>query len=284
MALNQAARQASSQSNFYYSFLFLPKEERDAIYQVYRFCRAVDDVVDSNQPQDEKRRQIHQWRQELDRCYAGQPGHPITQPLLEPIRAFGLSRTYFEELIQGVERDIHTTRYETFNDLSVYCYHVAGTVGLLCLQIFGVSLDLYRDYAISLGTAFQLTNILRDLKTDAARGRIYLPLEDLRKFGYSEKELLAGVYNDNFIALMQFEHDRATQFYHRTHMLLQPQDRKSLVASEIMSAIYSSLLKRIKDVHYNVFTQTITLSAFQKLLIALRTRISISLPLPDRKE
>jgi 15-cis-phytoene synthase len=282
MARNQAARQALSQSNFYYSFLFLPKKERDAIYQVYRFCRAVDDVVDGTQPREEKKRQIQQWRQELDRCYAGQPGRPITQSLLKPIRAFGLSRVYFEELLRGVERDIHTTRYETFNDLSEYCYDVAGTVGQLCLQIFGVSLQRYRDYAVSLGTAFQLTNILRDLKTDAARGRIYLPLEDLRKFGYTEKDLLACVYNDNFIALMQYEYDRARRFYQQAHALLLPQDRKRLVASEIMSAIYSTLLKRIQDVHYDIFTHSITLSVYQKLLIALRTRIGISRPVPAR--
>ena len=282
MAQNQAVHQASSQSNFYYSFFFLPKEKRDAIYQVYRFCRVVDDVVDSTQSREEKKRQLQQWRQELGRCYTGQPGHPITQSLLEPIRTFGLSRTYFEELIQGVERDIHTTRYESFHDLSEYCYDVAGTVGLLCLQIFGVSFQRYRDYAVSLGTAFQLTNILRDLKTDAARGRIYLPLEDLRKFGYSEKDLLAGVYNNNFIALMQYEHDRAKQFYQQAHALLLPQDRKRLIASEIMSAIYSSLLKRIKDIHYDVFTHSITLSTYKKFLIALRTRFSIGRPVSDR--
>ena len=277
MARNSKINPSPIRSNFYYSFFFLPKEKRIAITRVYRFCRAVDDIADNPLPRYEKVKQIHEWRHELKRCYDGNPTHPITQALYSSIQTFGLSRSYFEDLIRGVEMDLNINRYESFDDLSEYCYYVAGTVGLLCLQIFGLPIDKYRNYGIPLATAFQLTNILRDLKSDASRGRIYLPLEDLQKFGYSENELLTGIYNKKFIALMEYEADRAAQFYTRARKSLKPGDRKNLVASEIMAAIYSSLLQKIRAAKYSVYSRQLSLSNIQKAWIAIETWLSIRL-------
>lgn len=270
MIRSRESCRAVTQSSFYYSFLFLPKKQREAIYRVYAFCRTIDDVVDSSLSDEEKNSRIAEWRKELDRCYAGHPAHPITQFLLDPIRTFRLTRTYFEELINGVEMDLTISRYETFAELSRYCYRVAGTVGLLCLEIFGCTENRHKDYAIKLGTAFQLTNILRDLKTDAIKGRIYLPREELEQFGYAEKELLSHTYNERFIALMRYECHRAREIYRQAEALLLPQDRRPFIASLIMTAIYRSLLRRIEAIHYNVFTQKAILSAPMKFFIAFR--------------
>jgi phytoene synthase len=264
-------RGAAARSNFYYSFLFLPQAKREAIHRVYAFCRAVDDVADGALPDRDKKSLIEEWRKELDRCYAGRPTHPITQALLPSIRTFHLTRDHFEELINGVEMDLTTTRYETFNELSRYCYRVAGTVGLLCLEIFEALADRYRDYAIHLGTAVQLTNILRDLKSDAERGIIYLPQEDLRRFGYSEEELRSSTYNDRFIRLMQYECQRAHELYRKADSLLKPEDRRRVFASLIMAKIYRSLLQRIESSRYNVFSEKAALSAPFKFLVAFRT-------------
>lgn len=270
MIRSRESCRAVTQSSFYYSFLFLPKKQREAIYRVYAFCRTIDDVVDSSLSDEEKSSQMAEWRKELDRCYAGYPTHPITKLLLDSIRTFGLTRAHFEELINGVEMDLTISRYETFTELSRYCYRVASTVGLLCLEIFGCTENRHKDYAIKLGTAFQLTNILRDLKTDAIKGRIYLPREELEQFGYSEEELLSHTYNERFIALMRYECHRAREIYRQAEALLLPQDRRPLIASLIMTAIYRSLLQRIEVIHYNVFMQKAILSAPSKLLIALR--------------
>lgn len=266
------------QSNFYYSFLFLPEDQKQAILKIYGFCRIVDDVADSSLPDNEKLRRIEEWKTELTRCFEGHPHHPIMKALWGAIQTFGLSRNYFEDLVRGVEMDITINRYKTFDELSRYCYHVAGTVGLLCLQVFGLSSDRYRNYASHLATAFQLTNILRDLKHDANLGRIYLPLEDLETFNYSEEEFFNGVYNDRFINLMKFQVKRAEGFYSMTQSLILNKDRKKLIASEIMSVIYASLLKGIISIKFDVFSHQVTLSTLQKMTLALRTRLSMILP------
>jgi phytoene synthase len=278
MTTETETRSVASKSNFFYSFLFLPRDQQEAIHHVYRFCRVVDDVADSDLPAPEKKVRLDEWRREIADCYAGNPRDPVMKPLLDSIRTFGLSRQFFDELVDGVEMDLTVSRYETFGDLSRYCYGVAGTVGLLCVQIFGVPLDRYRDYAVGLGTAFQLTNILRDLKTDAARGRIYLPAEDLRRFGYSEADLLAGTYNDSFVRLMVFEYERAREFYRRARERVRPEDRKKLLAAEIMTGIYGSILERIRAARFNVFEEAISLPSFRKVLIAFGARLSASLP------
>ena len=260
-------------SSFALSFLFLPRPKRQAIQRVYAFCRALDDVSDCALTTDEKKRGLEFWRRELDRCYTGQASHPTAMALQETIREFHLTRSYFDELLQGVEMDLTITRYQNFLHLSQYCYRVAGTVGLICLEIFGCPKDHCYDYAVALGLAFQITNILRDIKDDAQRGRIYLPQDDLRRFGYTEAELMAHTYNERFVGLMRFESERAGDYFRRAADLLQPKYRRRLIASEIMAAIYFVLLQRIKAARYNVFEHPIRLSRPHKLALAMRTAL-----------
>ena len=267
----QDPRTAHRNSNFAFSFLFLPQPQREAIRRVYAFCRALDDVSDGPLHLDEKKRQMEFWRNEMDRCYAGKAQHPITASLQETVQGFHLTRTHFEELLQGVEMDFTLTRYSNFVQLSQYCYRVAGAVGLICLEIFGCPNE--RDYAVALGIAFQLTNILRDVKDDAERGRIYLPQEDILRFGYTEAELMARTYNDRFAELMRFEAERAGDYFRRAADLLKPEHRKQLIASEIMAATYSELLNRIKAVRYNVFEHRVRLSKPHRLAVALKTAL-----------
>jgi 15-cis-phytoene synthase len=256
-------------SNFAFSFLFLPQPQRKALESVYAFCRALDDVSDSGLGLDEKKRRLDFWRAELNRAFTGIPEDPVTDSLQQTIREFGLIRTPFDELMDGIEMDLTTTRYMNFIQLSQYCYRVAGTVGLICLRIFGCPEE--DDYAVALGIAFQITNILRDVREDAQRGRIYLPLDDLNRFGYTEDELLAGTYNDRFVQLMRFEAERAGDYFRRAADLLRPECRRRLIAPEIMTAVYSTLLKRIQSSNYNVFDRRIRLSKPRKALLALTT-------------
>ena len=262
---------AHRDSSFALSFRFLPRPKREAIRRVYAFCRALDDVSDFPRMTGEKKRQLDFWRLELARCYDGHASHPITKALQETVREFDLSRVHFEELLQGIEMDLTISRYENFVRLSQYCYHVAGTVGLICLEIFGVPMEHGRDYAVALGIAFQITNILRDVKEDATRGRIYLPLDDLHRFGYTEAELMAHTYNDRFALLMQFQAERAADYFRRASDLIRPEYRRKLVASEIMAAIYFALLKKIKAAAYDVFNHPIGLPKTRKIILAART-------------
>lgn len=269
-----------SRSNFYYSFLFLSKEKRQAMYAVYAFCRSVDDVADGSAAVIEKRLQLEEWQRELDRCYDGRPSHPITVKLAQSVQRFGIPKEYFEELITGVEMDLTCNRYPTFRELYEYCYRVAGVVGLMCIEIFGYRNPKAKDYAINLGVALQLTNIMRDLRVDAERGRIYLPQDDLARFGYSEEELVQGVYTPAFIELMRFAGARARQYFRNARELLAVEDRRSLFAAEIMGAIYYKLLETIEASGYRVFDRTITLPTNQKLWLALSiwARSTCSIP------
>jgi phytoene synthase len=259
-------------TNFYYSFVFLPPQKRRAIEAVYAFARRGDDLVDSGLAPDEAGRQMVRYRKALDACYA-EPGAALEDrelaALAESIREFKIPRQPFEDLILGLEMDLNGARYETFDDLSLYCYRVASTIGLIAIEIFGYTNPRTRDYAVNLGIAMQLVNILRDVQSDAQRGRIYLPQEDLDQFGVRPGELLSGVYNDPFIELMQLEGDRARHFFSLARQLLPLQDRRSMVAAEIMAAIYWRLLGRIQKRRYNVFGKRVRLRAPEKLWIAL---------------
>jgi phytoene synthase len=258
-----------SRSNFYYSFLFLAKEKREAMYAVYAFCRSVDDIADGQASGAEKRGRLDEWRRELDRCYEGKPGHPISVRLAQSMRCFPIPKELFEELIAGVEMDLTQHRYPTFRDLYEYCYRVAGVVGLMCIEIFGYRNPKAKDYAVNLGVALQLTNIMRDVRVDAERGRIYLPQEELARFGYTEEELLRGAYTPTFVELMRFSAARARRYFQNARELLAAEDRRSLVAAEIMGAIYYQLLEAIEASGYRVFDRTITLPTTHKLWIAL---------------
>lgn len=259
-----------SGSNFYYSFLFLPRRQREAMYALYAFCRTVDDAVDqgAGSPADQ-RRILQEWRAELRRAYAGDATHPIGIRLTETVRVYPIPREHLEAILDGVEMDIDKRRYASFEELFEYCYRVAGAVGLGCIEIFGYTDPRARDYAVHLGVALQLTNIIRDLRTDAERGRIYLPLDELRRFGYSEDDLLHGRYTRPYLELMRFQADRTHAYYRAAHAALPRADRRRLVAAEIMGVIYHALLRAIEARRFRVFEERVRLSAPRKLALAL---------------
>lgn len=263
----------SAATNFYYSFLFLPPEKRRAIEAVYAFARRGDDLADEDLPSGQAREGIALYRKALDECYAGRVTNPVHSPelaaLAEAVERYKIPRKPFEDLILGLEMDLNSTRYETFEDLRLYCYRVAATIGLISIEIFGYRNPGARDYAVHLGTALQLVNILRDLASDASRGRIYIPREDLERFGIRPDDILARLYHDRVVELMRFESDRARQYFDRARQALPGEDRRSLVAAEIMGAIYWRILERIRQRSYNVFGERITLSRPLKLWIAL---------------
>ncbi|MBK9305607.1 MAG: presqualene diphosphate synthase HpnD [Nitrospira sp.] len=263
----------NSGSNFYYSFLFLPKTKREAMYTVYAFCKAIDSAVDEPAAGTNPKDELAHWRNELDAAYSGTPTTPIMVSLAHHVKSMGIPKAYFEELIKGVEMDLFNNRYVTFDELSLYCYRVASVVGLICLHIFGVTSARAQDYAVALGMAFQLTNILRDVGADAQERRIYLPLEDLKKWNYAEKSMLNQNYSPEFRALMEYEASRAHHYYQRADAALKalpPAERRALTVAEIMRGIYSRILDHIERSNYQVFGSRISLSTTQRLLIALR--------------
>ncbi len=265
-------------TNFYYAFVLLPPEKRLAIEAVYAFARRGDDIVDSGLDPAEAAAALAHYRQALDACYAEDSSHldaPELHVLAEAIKRFKIPRKPFEDLILGLEMDLKGTRYETFEELSLYCYRVASTIGLICIEIFGYQNSRTRDYAVNLGTALQLVNILRDIQRDAQRGRIYIPQEDLDRFGVRPAELLAGAYNDPFIELMQFECDRARRHFDLARQMLPAEDRRSMKSAEIMAAIYLGVLKRIQKRCYNVFGKRVRVPRPLKIWTALAVYLGV---------
>jgi phytoene synthase len=259
-------------TNFYYAFVFLPEEKRRAIEAVYAFARRGDDVADSGLGPAQAAAGLASYRQALEAVYANdsaQLDSPELRALAEAIRRFKIPRQPFEDLILGLEMDLSGARYETFEDLSLYCYRVASTIGLICIEIFGYQNPRTRDYAVNLGKALQLVNILRDIQRDAQRGRIYIPQEDLDRFGVRPGELMAGTYNDPFIELMQFECDRARNYFQLARQMLPSEDRSSMKTAEIMASIYWGILKRIQKRCYNVFGKRVRVPRPVKLWTAL---------------
>ncbi len=259
-----------SRSNFYYAFLFLPRPQREAMYAIYAFCRIVDDVVDLGGDPEVQRKELDHWRREVARCFEGTPEERVTQRLAQAIRTYPIPRVALEEIISGVEMDLDRSAYETFEELYPYCYRVAGAVGLCCIEVFGYADPRARDCAVNLGVALQLTNILRDLQPDARRGRIYLPQEDLRRFGVRAEDLRLGRYTSEFVELMDFEARRARSFYRRAWETLPEADARRLFAAEIMGRIYFALLRAIEARRYRVFDRRIAVPVSTKLAIALR--------------
>jgi phytoene synthase len=244
-----------SASNLALAFILLPKPKRDAMSALYAFCREVDDVADEDSVLTETRRkQLSEWRDDVKRACENQtPRFPVNQELQPVIRNFKLPFALFDELIKGCEMDLGTKRYENFEQLELYCYRVASIVGLLSIEIFGYTNPACRDYAIYLGKALQLTNILRDVKNDAARGRIYLPLAELKKFNVSEADILGSKYSENYFALARNIADRAKYFYSLAQKALPPEDRKSMVAAELMGSVYWQLLQKLERGNFDVF-------------------------------
>jgi phytoene synthase len=261
-----------SRSNFYYAFLTLPRARRDALYAVYAFCRTVDDVADLGRDPAAQRAELARWREDVARCF--QPGpppvHAIGRQLAAAVRAYPIPRTALEAIIEGCEMDLSRVRYETAADLYPYCHRVASAVGLCCIEIFGYTDPRARDYAVHLGTALQLTNIIRDVGADARDGRVYLPQQDLKAFGLTEADLVAGRYDERFRRLMAHQAERARHFYAEAAAAYPLADARSLVAAEIMGRIYRALLDEIEARGFAVLGERITLPARRKVAIALR--------------
>lgn len=255
-----------SKTNFLYSFSLLPKEKNDAINIVYAFCRKTDDIVDDETHTIEQKREIlKQWEEEFTKSLSGKSNHPLLTNLNWAIKKFRIPHEPFYDLIRGMEMDLDESRYETFDHLYKYCYRAASTVGLMCIEIFGYKNQSTKDFAVNLGIALQLTNILRDMKKDAENGRIYIPLEDINRFGYSEEELLNSVYNESFIKLMEFEAKRAGMYYERANSYLTKEDKGLMFSARIMGHIYYDILKQIEKKNYNVFSNTVKVSKLKKL-------------------
>lgn len=268
---------AASGSSFYYSFLFLPPERRRAITALYAFCREVDDVVDECHDPQLAAIKLAWWREELDRLYAGHPEHPVTRALQAVLPDFSLPQELLLEIIDGMEMDLHQSRYPDFKALSLYCYRVASVVGLLAAEIFGYEDRRTLKYAHDLGMAFQLTNIIRDVGEDARRGRVYLPQDELTRFGIAEADLLASPpppgFSDAFRRLMEFQIERAESYYTEALRQLPESDRKAQRAGLIMAAIYRATLDEIKRDAGLVLSQRISLTPLRKLWLAGRTWI-----------
>lgn len=274
--MNASAAAITKQSNtsFYYSFSLLPRYKRDALHTVYAFCRYTDDLVDEERDETRKVVLLRRWRMELGQAIIGESGFPLLNQLSATARKFRIPVDHFYDLIRGMEMDLTRTRYETFEELEEYCRLVASSVGLMCRQIFGYRRESTREYAVHLGIALQLTNILRDIKDDAARGRIYLPLEDLRRFGYTEDDLFQGRYTPEFVNLMRFEVERARTYFRLAQEALTSDDKGFFFPARIMWSIYAHLLNRIERSQYNVFERRITISRALRLLIAVRYWLS----------
>jgi len=266
-------------TNFYYSFLVLPPDKRQAIIAVWDFCRAVDDAVDEAGVGEPARSQVARWRTELGAVFDGRPPQTSQGRMLAPlVKQFNLPRAAFEALIEGVEMDLDSRRYESFTDLYEYCIRVASAIGLICLEIFGYDDPRSREYATDLGVALQLTNILRDVPEDLSRGRVYIPQDELRAHGCTEGDLARevseggnGVRSPNVKALLRQQADRARTYYCKAAAELPLVDRRRLAAAEIMSAIYRGILSRIERADYDVFSRVVRIPRPQRAVIAAVT-------------
>jgi len=261
---------AASGSSFYSSFRFLPELKRRAIIALYAFCREVDDVVDECKDESVARQTLNWWRMEVAKLYQGEATHPVTRALQNLLGDFNLAEEYLLEIIDGMEMDLDTHHYATFKDLSLYCYRAASVVGLLSAEIFGFNNRETLKYAHDLGMAFQLTNILRDVREDAERGRVYLPQDELKQFGVTQQNLTQPVTSDAVKNLFQYQADRAREFYHTAFNKLPEEDRYSQRTGLIMAEIYLSLLDEIEEDNFRVLEHRIKLTPMRKLWLAWR--------------
>ncbi|HAG75510.1 MAG TPA: presqualene diphosphate synthase HpnD [Thauera sp.] len=259
---------AKSGSSFYYSFMFLPAERRQAITALYAFCREVDDVVDECHDLSLAQTKLEWWRQEVQRTWVGTPTHPVGHALKDVLTRFNLPQEQLLEIIDGMAMDLSQTRYLDFKALQLYCYRVASVVGLLAAEIFGYQDRQTLKYAHDLGMAFQLTNIIRDVGEDARRGRIYLPIEDLQRFNVPAKDILEARYSDNFRALMAFQAERAERFYDQAFAQLPASDRKAQRPGLVMAAIYRTLLREIAADGFMVLDRRTSLTPLRKVWLA----------------
>ena len=265
-----AARVAQSGSSFYYSFRLLPPPRRAAIHALYAYCREVDDVVDEISDADVARVKLAWWRTEVDAIFDGTPQHPVAVALKSAVDRYGLQRAQLQTVIDGMQMDLERVRYVDFAELETYCDRVAGIVGRMSAEVFGYEDPATRDYARKLGVAFQLTNIIRDVGEDARRGRIYLPQEDLSRFGVAASDILRARSSPSFVDLMRFETERARAWYDDALATLPARDRRAQRAGLAMAAIYRTLLDEIARDGYGVLDRRIALTPLRKLWIASR--------------
>ncbi|HLN32389.1 MAG TPA: phytoene/squalene synthase family protein [Gemmataceae bacterium] len=251
--------------NFYHAFRVLPVAQRRSMCALYSFLRVTDDLIDGLEMPSVKRAALSAWRREFDEALAGHYQHPLHAAFHDTMRAHAIPREYIDAVLDGVEMDLEQTSYATFAELYEYCYRVASAVGLACIHIWGFAEPSAKVYAESAGVALQITNILRDLREDAERGRVYLPREDLERFGYREAQLREGIRNENFRALMTFEVGRAREYYAAARplsALLPPAGR---AVFQVMTRTYEGLLNEIVERDYDVFTSRVSLSRWRKL-------------------
>jgi 15-cis-phytoene synthase len=262
-----------SASNLTPAFILLPRARREAMAALYAFCREVDDIADEQSvPVAERRAQLADWREDVrSACGPDAPRFPVNRELQPVIHHYHLPFDLFNALLQGVEMDLEINRYEDYDQLDLYCYRVASVVGLLSIEIFGYTNPACRDYAIYLGKALQLTNILRDVRNDAERGRIYLPLSELSRFAVAPEAILRQEYSEGFFALATHVAARARQFYQRAREALPEADRRSMAAAELMGSVYWRLLRKLERQRFNVFQpKPIRLNKGHKFLLVLR--------------
>lgn len=259
---------AASGSSFYYAFLFLPPPRRAAITAFYAFCREVDDVVDEVHETDVAQRKLAWWDSEIAQAFEGRASHPALQALMPHAQTFGIQEAQLHAVVQGCRMDLEQTRYLDYAGLERYCHLVAGVVGEVSARIFGQSLEETTRYAHTLGQAFQLTNIIRDVGEDALRGRIYLPVEDLQRFDVKAHEILNRKYSDRFTALMRFQAERAHGLYEQALSLLPAADRRAQKPGLMMASIYRTLLREIERDGFQVLHQRIALTPLRKLWLA----------------
>ena len=278
MAYDHCQRVAREQAkNFYYAFRTLPTPKRRAIYATYAFCRLCDDIADEDMPMEEKLRQFSATRALLTESLQRNGSQsengalpPEFAALSDATAAFGIPHHYYTEVIEGVESDLVKTRFENFEELKAYCYQVASVVGLICIEVFGYEDEAAREYAIDMGIAMQLTNILRDIKEDAERDRIYIPLDEMARFGYSVDDLKQGVIDEPFRNLMALQVNRARGYYQRSQKLFPLLDAGARACPKVLHAAYRAILDRIDASGYDVFSRRIGLSTIEKLLITGR--------------
>ena len=264
--------------NFYYAFLTLPPAKRRAIYAAYAFCRLCDDSVDEEISSEAKFKALDELQTNLDQTYKGAPSSPVYVALSDVAHNYNIPQDYFREIILGVKSDLVKDRFQNFEELKEYCYRVASVVGLICLQIFGYDDDDAKGYAVDLGLAMQLTNIIRDIREDLDMGRVYLPQDELALFGYTEEDLRNGLRNEAFLKLMRFQSQRAREYFDRGFKLIPYLSKRSRACPAVLGALYSKVLDRIENSNYDVLETRVSLSKLEKLAITTKTWLGSMLP------
>jgi phytoene synthase len=263
----------NSKSNFYYSFLFLPKRKREAINLLYSFCQVADTIADSNSPIEVKIKTMIEFKKELKLCFEGKSNITLLNKLAIVTKEFSINQSLLFELLEGMDMDLNNKEYKSFLELEIYCYKVASVVGLMSSKIFGYEHKETEQYAITLGKALQLTNILRDIKSDCQMGRIYIPQDDLDSYGISADDIKKEKFSNEFKSLLKHYYNMTLNYYNCVEQLINKEDRKNFYVARIMKNIYFAILRKIEKQNFDVFKGKFKLSKFQKLYIALKTVI-----------